>query len=361
MLNIPNAGQASESISSDALEFYRAEGQPIRLELPLIQNKQDIVPYFNNNMDKESDYPIFQLANTHNLHQVFGPVPSAKMLIQDILQVSLERQHHLYLQRPLTLGFAQFPRIQQMQDRVGIQINLDQSQVQANQWVQIHLGKQPVPCTQVEEDMSLFLWGNNWEASSSSANRLVKMDFTADVNDTDSGSNPTAYVPVDLVEDSDMIVNESRSIVLAPVTQPPINSDNAYQQATISEIINRLEHQGILQPTTRPVPQMEVANYKLIQEIYLPDKSTQLTQDAPVQQAEYAVQSLIPIQAIPPSAPRKRKSRKRPTPMVNDEVKRSARLNKVEGYEQMELDARSKPRKLFKEDTSYCRKSCIRP
>jgi hypothetical protein len=77
MLNHPNAAQVSESISSEVLDYYRSQGQPIRLELPLVQNHQAIVPYYNNNMDKESDYPIFQLARTLNLHQVFGPMPSA--------------------------------------------------------------------------------------------------------------------------------------------------------------------------------------------------------------------------------------------------------------------------------------------
>lgn len=97
MLNNPNAAQVSETVSSEVLEFYRAQGQPIRLELPLVQNQQAIVPYFNNNMDKDSDYPIFQIAKTLNLHQVFGPMPSAQMLIEDILQVTMANQHNLYV------------------------------------------------------------------------------------------------------------------------------------------------------------------------------------------------------------------------------------------------------------------------
>jgi hypothetical protein len=36
MLNHPNAAQVSETVSSEVLDFYRAKGQPIRLELPLI-------------------------------------------------------------------------------------------------------------------------------------------------------------------------------------------------------------------------------------------------------------------------------------------------------------------------------------
>lgn len=58
-----------------------------------------------------------------------------------------------------------------------------------------------------------------------------------------------------------------------------------------------------------------------------------------------------PIQAIIPIKSDKRKSRKRPTPVVDDEVKRSTRLHKILGFVHMELDEKSKPRKLTKEDT----------
>jgi hypothetical protein len=59
MLQLPNAGQTSESVSSEVLDFYRAQGPPVRLELPLVQNHQEIIPYLNSSMDAESDYPIF--------------------------------------------------------------------------------------------------------------------------------------------------------------------------------------------------------------------------------------------------------------------------------------------------------------
>jgi hypothetical protein len=112
MLQLPNAGQTSEFVSSEALGFYRAQGTPIRLELPLVQNHHEIVPYLNN-MDRDSDYPIFQLARTLQLHQVFGLMPLAQMLLQDILQASMMNHHDLYFQRPLNLGLSQFPVLQQ--------------------------------------------------------------------------------------------------------------------------------------------------------------------------------------------------------------------------------------------------------
>lgn len=59
-----------------------------------------------------------------------------------------------------------------------------------------------------------------------------------------------------------------------------------------------------------------------------------------------------PIQAIRPTHSKKRKSSKRPTPVVDDEIQRSTWQHQVPGFEHMELDERSKPRKLVKEDTT---------
>jgi len=56
-----------------------------------------------------------------------------------------------------------------------------------------------------------------------------------------------------------------------------------------------------------------------------------------------------PIQMVGPNLPKTRKSQKRLTPVVEDEVRRSSRLHKLPGFEHMELDEKSKPRKLAKE------------
>jgi hypothetical protein len=49
---------------------------------------------------------------------------------------------------------------------------------------------------------------------------------------------------------------------------------------------------------------------------------------------------------------RKRKSRIRSTPIVDDEIQRNTRQHQVPGFVHMELDQKSKPRKLVKEDTT---------
>lgn len=106
--------KASQSIvSPDVMGFFRAQGLPIRLEVPRTEDHQAIVPYFNHIMGKESDYPIFQLAKTLQLRQVFGPMPSAQMLLQDILHAAAMNQHDLYIQKPLNFGLSQFCFMQQ--------------------------------------------------------------------------------------------------------------------------------------------------------------------------------------------------------------------------------------------------------
>lgn len=81
ILQHPDTPQVSDSVSSKALDFFRAQGPPVTLELPLTNNSTDIVPYLNNGMDAKSDYSVRSLANKLGLHQVFGPSPSVQMLL----------------------------------------------------------------------------------------------------------------------------------------------------------------------------------------------------------------------------------------------------------------------------------------
>lgn len=64
----------------------------------------------------------------------------------------------------------------------------------------------------------------------------------------------------------------------------------------------------------------------------------------------------LPIQAIPPTPARKRKSRKRTTPIVDDEIQRNTRQHQMPGFVHMELDEKSKPRKLSKKDTKQLKR-----
>lgn len=85
-------------------------------------------------------------------------MPSAQMLLQEILQVSMMNHHDQYIQRPLNIRLTQFSLVQQF-DRL--------------------LGKLPQPAQfqafnscpyDSDNEVMQFdpFWGNNWEASSSS-------------------------------------------------------------------------------------------------------------------------------------------------------------------------------------------------
>jgi hypothetical protein len=100
-----------------------------------------------------------------NMHQEFGPSPSAQMILEDILYIDMLHQHTLYLPRPLFLGLGQFPSLQLL-DRLQ--------------------GKQPL--IQNEDIQSQDIWArqldhygsNFWEASSSTnpmpPRRLIRVD-----------------------------------------------------------------------------------------------------------------------------------------------------------------------------------------
>lgn len=95
----PEHNQASYSVSSETSAFYRAQGLPVTLELPLPAVSADstsadrtlaVSRYGIQSFD--NDYQIRELANSHGLHQGFGPSPSVEMLLQDLAQRSQEIQ-----------------------------------------------------------------------------------------------------------------------------------------------------------------------------------------------------------------------------------------------------------------------------
>lgn len=84
----PNQPQESHSISSEVRAFYRAQGPPITLELPLpadrISAERALTVSRYGAQSFDNDYLIRELANRLGLHQAFGPSPSVEMLLQDL-------------------------------------------------------------------------------------------------------------------------------------------------------------------------------------------------------------------------------------------------------------------------------------
>ena len=93
-------------------------------------------------MDPHSDYPIHQLARTLGLHQVFGPMPSAQMLLQDILHKASLNHRDTTFRGPSTL--ASLGLHFSMYTRTALLPRL-----------------QPISVD--------HFWGNNWESSSFSS------------------------------------------------------------------------------------------------------------------------------------------------------------------------------------------------
>lgn len=89
MAQHPDQAQDSASISSSTREFFRAQGAPVTLELPLPTEEQAIVLSQNicNNVD--TDYKIRLLASSLERHDVVGPQSSIQMRIADIHEFAL--------------------------------------------------------------------------------------------------------------------------------------------------------------------------------------------------------------------------------------------------------------------------------
>lgn len=174
ILQHPEAPQNSVPVNPEALDFYRAQGPPITRELPLVNDSSAIVPYLNNGMDPESDHSVRCLAKQLGLHQVFGPTPSVQMLLHEILERAAIYHHDNYIPRPISTGLASFQGLRQ-------------------KWIAL---QQPVQekCHGylVDSDDEPFaidpFWGNNLEASSSTA-PPVKLYLPWNPDNPNSNSN----------------------------------------------------------------------------------------------------------------------------------------------------------------------------
>jgi hypothetical protein len=106
------------------------------------------------------------------------------MLIQDILHAVSLTHHDRYIQRPLSIGLPQF----------GFVRTLEQINVDPFLGFKINWRKHP-PVISVDPN-----WGNNWEASSSSAPlrpklQLIQQFATSDTTRFQSSSDLASLVP----------------------------------------------------------------------------------------------------------------------------------------------------------------------
>jgi hypothetical protein len=139
-------------VSSETRAFFRAQGAPVTLELPLpatvgrLSADRTLVVSRNEVQSFESDSQIRELVASHGLHPGFGPAPYAEMLLQDLATLAQEAQMNLSLKGPAVPTSWRF-------------------------W----------PDSEALDSWHLFpdnpLWGNNAKASSSSGARRPRLQL----------------------------------------------------------------------------------------------------------------------------------------------------------------------------------------
>jgi hypothetical protein len=87
LMQHPDVPQDSHSISSDVQAFFRAQGVPVTLELPLPNDtsvSRIVLVTGGRDIAFEDDSTIRKLAARLGIHQCYGPSPSVEMLVQDL-------------------------------------------------------------------------------------------------------------------------------------------------------------------------------------------------------------------------------------------------------------------------------------
>jgi hypothetical protein len=96
--------QDSHSVSSDVQAFFRAQGAPVTLELPIPNDASAnrIVPVAGaNDIVFKDDSVIRQLSARFGIHQCFGPSPSVAMLVQDLAAYAQSLLASMPMKEPL--------------------------------------------------------------------------------------------------------------------------------------------------------------------------------------------------------------------------------------------------------------------
>lgn len=120
-----------------------------------MEPSKELEPLISSDLDSESDFSVRKMAQSLWLHQDFGPAPSIRMLVEDILALARKAHHQKYIQKPIQQGLEQYLGF--FKQYSGFLINFD--------------APQPVIVDPY--------WGNNWEASSSSTKQGLSVQDNA--------------------------------------------------------------------------------------------------------------------------------------------------------------------------------------
>lgn len=111
----PEHPQHSTSVSSETREFFRAQGPPVTLELPLpatnngSTNANRVLEITSQNVQSfDSDYQIREMASRLGLHMGFGPSPSVEMLLKEMATIAREAQRFFANEEPNAIVKLEF-------------------------------------------------------------------------------------------------------------------------------------------------------------------------------------------------------------------------------------------------------------
>lgn len=247
------------------------------------------MPYLNNNMDQESDYPIYQLARTLQLHQGFGPMPSAQMILHDILQAtSIMGSHNLYVQRPLNVGLTQFPMVHHYERLLGKQPcpNI------------LHDSLLPFYDADSDQEQVNPNWGNNWEASSSSS-PAPPVCFERMVPSVPASLTHVAFIHPQQLQ-SEQAANMDLDLFI------PVHQSEMYHPGNIDDVqLDGLQDEHVYSQIQLSASHLQMIPYP-------------------------EIENPQPIQTVMPTPPKKRKTRKRLTYIVDDEIQRNTRQHQCQ-------------------------------
>jgi len=295
----PDRPQHSESVSSDVLDFYRAQGAPVTLELPLPTGSAYadgalFVPGMGT-QNFDNDYFVRDLANRLGLHQGFGPSPSVQMLLQDLAQKTKELQAILPMKTPLPATSWNF-----------------------------------IPSNFVPDTWFLGVdnpnWGDNASASTSSGYKRPRLELIRNENSSPLVVEPEVGPEVGLhamsVNGSDNTMGHGSDSSLGQARVP------YDQNFAINQILNNLHPQS-----KEFVPTIQLGGSSLLEpylQQFQPDMDVDMELDndeiltQPEEEEEGANVVACSVQA---ATPKKRKGRGK-TPIVDDEVRRCPRFKK---------------------------------
>jgi hypothetical protein len=145
-MQAPDFPQHSVSVSSETNGFFRAQGSPITLELPLpdFGCDKNLALSDGSLQSFSNDYSVRELATRLNIHVGFGPAPSVEMLLQEIARSVRTAHDSLPMKSPIP--HSSWNNITLMPELDPWFLNMDNPN-----------------------------WGNNAEASSSVGPRLPRL------------------------------------------------------------------------------------------------------------------------------------------------------------------------------------------